>query len=98
MLHWESCPASSSAEAGLVSRGPQAQAAHQGAATRAILRAMITDEAFMSRLRVPGESPERFLARVRTGGTSEAARANAAAALEDVRRAWVAGQQPGLQP
>jgi hypothetical protein len=81
-----------------LTRGPQARAAHQGAAMRAMLRAMIADGAFIGRLRAPGESPEGFLARIGTGGTSEAARANAAAALEDVRRAWVAGKQPGVQP
>jgi hypothetical protein len=79
------------------SRGPQALAAHRGAAMRAMLRAMIADEAFTSSVRA-GESPERFLARVGTSGTSETAKANAAAALEDLRRAWAAGQQAGLQP
>jgi hypothetical protein len=64
---------------------------------RAMRRAMI-HEAFTRRLPAPGESPEGFLAPIDTGGTSEAASANAAAALEHVRRAWVAGEQLGVQP
>lgn len=81
-----------------LSRVPESQAAHQGAAMRAMLRAMIADEAFTSRVRAAGESPERFLARIATSGTSDAARANAAGVLENLRRAGVAGEQTGLQP
>jgi hypothetical protein len=80
-----------------LARAPQARTAHQGAAMRAMLRAIAADESFTRSIRA-GEIPFELAARIATSGASETAKANAAAALEELRRAFTAAEQPGPHP
>ena len=66
---------------------------------RAMLRAIAADGSFTKSIRA-GEIPFELAARIVTSGASETAKANAAAAaaLEELRRTFTAGEQPRPHP